>query len=96
MHKEGVVKLHVVREDDEGMIGATFNVRDLDSAFEDRDGFFEVSEVVVDGNKDVEAHGKIEVGLSLDDTVLKGFGGNGVTSRDSGCQERHQKELEGF
>ncbi|KAG5007202.1 hypothetical protein JHK85_025744 [Glycine max] len=95
-HKEGVVKLHVVREDDEGMIGATFNVRDLDSAFEDRDGFFEVSEVVVDGNKDVEAHGKIEVGLSLDDTVLKGFGGNGVTSRDSGCQERHQKELEGF
>ena len=74
-HGEGVVELHVAGEGGEGVIGAAFNVGDLDRVFEDGDGFFEASEAAVDGGEDVEANGEVEVGLSLDGAALEGLGG---------------------
>ena len=74
-HGEGVAELHVAGEGGEGVIGAAFDVGDLDSAFEDGDGFVEASEAAVDGGEDVEAHGEVEAGLALDGAALEGLGG---------------------
>ena len=83
-HGEDVVELHVAREGGEGMIGAAFDVGNFDSAFEDGDDFFKASKAAVDGSEDVEAHGEVEAGLSLDDATLKGPGGPNSEVEDLG------------
>ena len=83
-HGEDVVELHVAREGGEGMIGAAFDVGNFDSAFEDGDDFFKASKAAVDGSEDVEAHGEVEAGLSLNDATLKGPGGPNSEVEDLG------------